>query len=524
MNYKKVVPQNTRVEHVVSHNKNNKNVVQKSHHSSISGERYRQITHVMSPPPSEKALHNGSQIKFYLESNTCRIIKSCKLRFKIALSLDLNGNTSTYPQTYNWFDRIEFYIRDTGVEIQRIYSDVLGLFVNSSDEKDESKLNYFVNQSSNYGTITNNVISKRKNYPSEQYFYLPLDASFFSGMDIDLTSISSDIEIRLHPRVLSINQNDALKEVALIIDEIYLDRVSNASHINFVNKHVISHTYLDIQQYHEKKVMSPSSKYTFDLDMFDKKSAGLLVCIKPDNSRDNYCYDLGTGTMDIIDVNGSSLLGGGRAMVYDNYLDNIPWMNNYLKKTKNLLIPFTNPIKALHGILHGYFQFDQSKMKLEITTPSLQLGVTRINFQIRAVLDGTVIGYVFKYKNKRSRLLGFNASNIQIQSNFNELMNEFGYNSTAVTGQFDTNTLVNIDLQTLTNQNIVASDFNGDVPELVIFTNNPNDWQPYSYFANINSSETHWPQQNVNVDIYIYSLQLKIIEQSDGRLNVLDLV
>ena len=214
MNYKKLVPQNTRVDHVVSHTKNNKNVVQKAHHSSISAERYRNITHaIMSPAPSDKSLrsiHNGSQIKFYLEANTCRIIKSCKLRFKILLSL-VGGLTSNYPPTYNWFDRIEFYIRDSGVEIGRIYSDVLSMFVNSGDEKEETKLNYFVNQSKDYAPLTNNNISKRKNIPLEQYFYLPLDASFFTGMDIDLTSIKSDIEIRLHPRVLAINANDALK-------------------------------------------------------------------------------------------------------------------------------------------------------------------------------------------------------------------------------------------------------------------------------------------------------------------------
>jgi hypothetical protein len=82
-NYKKIVPENSRTTHVSNHSKNGKQVIQKSYHSEISAERNRQITHIMSPAPNDKSLSTGSQIKFYVEANTCRIVKRARLRFQI---------------------------------------------------------------------------------------------------------------------------------------------------------------------------------------------------------------------------------------------------------------------------------------------------------------------------------------------------------------------------------------------------------------------------------------------------------
>jgi hypothetical protein len=118
----------------------------------------------------------------------------------------------------------------------------------------------------------------------------------------------------------------------------------------------------------------------------------------------------------------SSILGGGKSIVYDHYVDqNIPWAydRDYFKKTKQLLISFTNPKKILNGILHGYHQFDQSKMKLEIVTPPAQVVDTYIDYYIRAVFDPSVAFFRFKYKNKRSPTIPHAATVDQIRAAWN---------------------------------------------------------------------------------------------------------
>lgn len=517
--YKIVVPENSRTTHVSNHSKNGKPVVQKDYQSKISGERNRQITHVMTPSPNDKSLSTGSQIKFFIEANTCRIIKRAKLRFLIGLAL-VAGDISNYQPVGYWFDRIEFYIRDTGVEIGRIYSDVIHMLVNQVEKIEETRLNYHYNQSDCYGTKTN-PSSKRHGSPTDQYFYLPLH-SFFDNMDLDLSTINTDIEIRMHPRVQTLNAGDTLKEVAIVIDEVYPDPVSNRAHLSFLNNNIVSHTYLDTQHYVEQKSMVGSTKYTFDLDMFDKKSAGLLVCIKPQNSTSSECINLGQGTFVITDVNGASLLGGGRAIVYDHYQDNnIPWQNDYFKKTNQLLIPFTHPIKAINGVMHGYHQFDQSKMKLEITTPAAQAAATSIAYNVRAVFDASVIGFGFRYKNKTSIVLGFNANAAQIQANWNSLMNEFGYNCTAVANDFTAATAIGFTVTTLAGQNVVAEEI-GELPEMYIQTNNAAPWQPYRQLLNASVSGAQWFTGSTACDVHIYSLHHKIVEQDRGMLQVFD--
>lgn len=518
--YKKIVPENSRITHVSNHSKNGKQIIQKSYHSEISGERNRQITHIMSPAPNDKSLSTGSQIKFYVEANTCRIVKRAKLRFQIGLSV-VAGQISDYPPCAYWFDRIEFYIRDTGVEIGRLYSDVLHMI--SNQYEDDKKFNYHYNQSNSYNTLTN-YDSKRQSSPVDQYFYLPLDSSFMTGMDLDLSTITTDIEIRLHPKKLTLNPNDSLKEIALIIDEVYPDAVSHNSHMRLIKNHVISHTYLDTQHYQELKTLAASTKYTFDLDMFHKKAGAILVCIRPQNYNGVECLDLGDGKIDIVDVNGSSILGGGRSIVYDHYIDqNIAWANDYFKKTKQLLISFTNPKKILNGVLHGYHQFDQSKMKLEITTPPAQTVDTYIDYHIRAVFDPSVLVFRFTYKNKRSPNIPHAATVDQIRASWNSLMNEFGFQCTGVSNTFTNITNPQFIIKTMTGQNITKNDFD-EIPSLEIFSTNTNSWQPYQLITNQVSSTAQWSSVPVPCEINIYSLQLKIIEQNGSNLSVFDLV
>ena len=83
--------------------------------------------------------------------------------------------------------------------------------------------------------------------------------------------------------------------------------------------------------------------------------------------------DLCDGTWDVVGVSGESLYGNGRPVVNDFFRDfhitrNVG--NDYFSKTKQVLIPFGQPLKALQGVTHGYHTFDGSKKKLQINTPS----------------------------------------------------------------------------------------------------------------------------------------------------------
>ena len=171
----------------------------------------------------------------------------------------------------------------------------------------------------------------------------------------------------------------------------------------------------------------------------------------------------------------------------------------------------------------GYHQFDQSKMKLEINTPSAQILDTFIQYVIRAVFDASVLTFRFKYKNKRSTGLGFNATTVQIQNEWNSLMNEFGYQCTALTPSFDANAVVNITVKTMAGQNVTKESFD-ELPELEIQSTNVNGWHPFVTLNNANSGTAQWLSAPVPCEISIYSLQLKIIEQDASKLSIYDIV
>src|SRR3569832_1877749 len=66
-----------------------------------------------------------SQLKYFLERDTLRILKNFVLRFQIQMTV---ANGVLVPTPY-WFDSIEIYIRRIGEEIAQYYNDNLMLFL-----------------------------------------------------------------------------------------------------------------------------------------------------------------------------------------------------------------------------------------------------------------------------------------------------------------------------------------------------------------------------------------------------------
>ena len=525
MSYKNKQSIHQLVDNVSISERNGKKIIQKGYQSLITAQKNRSITSVFTPAPNTKALTTGSQIKLYLEAKTCRIMKSASLRFSIATA----NSGSKYPPVSYWFSKIEFFHRNSGVGIQTVYDDVMHLLVNQKDESDRNELNEFYYQNENYSQIHYN----QKTNNTENYFYLPLNNIFFENMLLDLYTVNTDIEIRLHCRSSILNANDDLKEVAIVIDEIYPDQLSQKHHIDNLNNHIMSHTFLDTQHYVENRTMAAGSTYYFDLDQFDKKANALLVALKPNGSNLPDSYDLGKGTFDIVGVNGESLLGGGREIVVDHHMKAIKkqWGNDYFHKTKQLLIPFNNIKKAINGSMAGYFQFDQSKMKLKITTPQQESGATPAvghgewTLMLNQVLDATCMCDL-NYRGRRAQL-AYNASQADIITAFNSIMQDYGVQAIAGgAGTFSTGVLMHIKVTQVGNgQKLKKSDAHKFSPELKIHSTSTTKIFSVKHMGLINfwNDTVHWPTTPQNIDCHIYMLHNKVIEQQGQQLSVLDM-
>ena len=525
MSYKNKQSIHQLVDNVSISERNGKKIIQKGYQSVLTAQKNRSTTSVFTPAPNTKALHTGSQIKLYLEAKTCRIMKTASLRFSIATA---NGGAKYPPMAY-WFSKIELYHRSGGVGIQTIYDDVMHLLVNQRGEGDRNELNNSYYQNESYSQINYN----QKTNNTENHFHLPMNNFFFENMLLDLYTVNTDIEIRLHCRPGILNANDDLKEVAIVIDEIFPDQLSQKHHIENLNNHIMSHTFLDTQHYVENRTMAAGSTYYFDLDQFDKKANALLVALKPNGSNLPDSYDLGKGTFDIVGVNGESLLGAGREIVVDHHMDSIKkqWGNDYFNKTKQLLIPFNNIKKAINGSMAGYFQFDQSKMKLKITTPQQETGTAsqvnhgEWNVMLNQVLDNTCMCHL--YFRGRRVIVPYNASQADIITAFNSIMQDYGVQAIAGgTGTFSTATIINIKVTQVANgQKLKKSEAHKYSPELRVHSTSTTKIFSVSNLGLLNfwNDTVHWPTTPQNIDCHIYMLHNKVIEQQGQQLSVLDM-
>jgi hypothetical protein len=368
-------------------------VAMKAHQAVSHKHKQRHVTDVMSPAPNANSLNNASQIKYFLEKDTCREIQTIILRFQIRMD---TADGTMVPVPY-WFNRLEIFDRRKGLEIARYYADTLMLYQSSVTQEQSDSWAPLVN----YNPVTYQTdggATLQQGVGTTKYYYLPLVANVLEGFGLDLTSIDGDIEIRLHPANEgplnggnSPGADPQLLEVAGIFSEHAPDVVSRNATRQFMSNHVRSHNYLDTQQYIiPSRAMSPSTKYEFDLDQFDHCSAALVLHIMgnapPTNNLNGTAGNfarLNDGTIDILGVSGESLYGKGRAVRAD-YLKDIVvqqhWGSNFIRNNGVYVIPFSDIGKALHGIIDGDMVFDGSKMRLEITTPA---GWANTTYEIR---------------------------------------------------------------------------------------------------------------------------------------------
>ena len=257
--------------------KEGKLVAVKSYQATRYHHHKQVVTDVMSPAPNGLALTNGSQIKYFLEADAVRPIKSVTLRFHIRMD---TADDELAPVPY-WFDLIEIYDRHTGQQFSVAYNDTLFAFMNVIHQDQLEQWQDLANYDAQGFTRSRKV----QKTGDTRYYYLPLVASMFEGMHLDMTSISTDIEIRLHPisggPTINGVGTPVLLEVAGLYEVEMTDEINQRAHKSFLNSHVPIHYYLDTQQYVETGVtMNASTKYEFDLDQFNHLSAALLVVIR----------------------------------------------------------------------------------------------------------------------------------------------------------------------------------------------------------------------------------------------------
>ncbi len=359
-----------------------KPVAIKAHQAARHHHMHRVVTDVARPTPNANSFNNGAQIKYFLEKDTLRTMTSVVLRFQIRMD-DFDG--TVVPTPY-WFDRIEIHIRRNGEEVARYYNDILMMMLTSvSQEQSDNWAQLCGYDADTY--LTSGVAQVAG---STKYYYLPMPAAVFEDMNLDFSTIDSDLEIRLHPNdsgilhsLVSVGANPQLVELAGVFTEEKPDSVSDNAHRMFLNKHVPVHHYLDSQLYTIiGQTMNPNNNYEFDLDQFDHHSACLVLAIRPtgysnnDNTSQAF-QSLGDGTIDMLGVSGESLYGAGRP-IQAEYLKDIVVSSQsnttYFSKVNKYVLSFGDLQMAFHGQINGVNKFDGSKGRLSVTTPSTWVG------------------------------------------------------------------------------------------------------------------------------------------------------
>lgn len=478
------------------------------------------ITDVMSPSPNELALTNGTQIKYFLKSDAVRTIDSTSLRLRIRMD---GGDGVLAPVPY-WFDRIEIYERHSGVLLFRAYGDALFLLLNIVEQ------NHIEQWASltNYDPNTYNKSLKTHSDGETRDYYLPLVASMFEGMHLDMGTITSDLEFRLHPAsggpLISGAGTPKLLEVAGVYEIDHEDDSSQHAHASFLKGHVPIHYYLDIQQYVEVgRIMNNSTRYEFDLDQFNHLSAGLVAVIRRtgaanvDNGNQKY-IDLYDGSLDVTNSTGKSIYGGGREVPAD-YLRNIiapKYVNSqYFGQVAMYPIIFGDLNKALAGSVHGSHKFNGDKQRLVINTPpSAGVAANVVITQSAAADAGTA---TISYKGS------------QVQVDFNAPANSIGVGVTRMQS-FEREGLVATAVEDFSNANnvvITITKASGQPVYLespiTVSSNLTNAGSPVGLASVWTPGSNGWVS-GVSYDVTIYSLYFRSVHQENGRLETNELV
>lgn len=494
--------------------RHNKHVAMKAHQAHIYHHTRQLVTDVMTPSPNVNSLVNGNQIKYFLEEDTLKNVESVVLRFKIKMT---GADDELAPVPY-WFDRVEIYDRKSGEEIGRLYSDALYTLLNLIEQEHINNWKDLINYDSKTYTESRKVHAVN----NEEYYYLPLVASVFEGMHLDMTSIKGDIEFRLHPRNPVINGTGTpeLLEVAGLYETDMTDSQSDHAYRQFLKAHVPVHQYLDSQQYIETGiVMNASTKYEFNLDQFNHASACLLAVIRPanvsniNNNYQNY-VDLYNGSIDLVSTTGESIYGKGRA-IPANYLRKIiapQYVESEMFEHAAIYpLIFGDLQKAAVGSIEGYFRFNGEKNRIAITTPANGTNAS-LTLAQSAVADGGSIAFFYKGDHTN---VAYNATTAQIEQAINALssVRKERLVCSAVDDFADANDVV----LTLTKKNGQAKKLDEPIKYVSQLTN---AGSPITITPTVVSGQDGW--SNGTFDVSIYSLYFKHVNQHNGRLEVKD--
>lgn len=522
--------------------KDNKPVAIKHYQAERYSSRKCLTTDVCTPSPNELALVNGSMIKYFLENRSIQNIESVCFRFQIRMD---DADDILTPTPY-FFDRLEIYNRSTGQELTRIYADVLFQFMNILDQDHVEQWAELCN----YDSTNYKRSSKVHKQGTTRYYYLPLVASFFDGMHLDLSSFNYDLEFRFHPANGGPTTKNAgtpkLLEVACLLEEDKPTHVSSKAHRQFLTRHVTSHQYLDTQQYIETgRVMVPSTRYEFDLDQFDHVSAAIVVLIRPTNPTNQFnrfqegIVDLYDGQIDHLDVSGTSLYGDGRQVKAD-YLRKIIApkyaSSQFYGKLPYYPIMYGDLSQAYHGSIHGSYKFDGSKQRLSIETPAQGNGYTRgVTFSAAPVSGSLQLNFKIKGDSYENYIIIINANKTQaeIQADVDNLTSTYDnlYSTNlkfVVTGDskgtgpvffeavnssgqpYDLESLaINFGSNSLT-------DSEGAAVSVTTFT--------YPDGTGVKAYKAGWGSVTQAYDVYIYSLYFRDIQQNGSKIETFEVV
>eukprot|EP00808_Paulinella_micropora_P006016 g42714.t1 len=304
-----------------------------------------------------------------------------------------------------WFERIEYIDRLTGTEIARYHGDMVHLILNTLSQEAIDQIADMVNMDPKTGKVS----GRQWENNDEQYFYLPLLHTWINGMDLDLSTLRGDLEIRFYPRgsifvaaQSAVNGQSApavpctasLSEIRFITGCTQLPNGMRLGRSPLKQGKVAEQKYIDFVQYTAyAQRIKPSDRLAIDLDQFSHHSGGLFVFIRKSGDQTSYgdattyypqytydttgrlmTYDMlgDATTIDLEDVHGRSQMGEGTPIDERFFREETMGQlvrSSYLKSNGVYLIPFSNDPKAmLDGVMDGYKTFVGNCERLVINT------------------------------------------------------------------------------------------------------------------------------------------------------------
>lgn len=356
---------------------------------------------IATPAPNKTVLSGTSYFNFILENTSSGAMDDLMIRFKIKFGA---GSDHRLMPVTQWFERIEWYDRLTGTELARVYGDTLHMSLMSLSQAELNIIANFVNVDPTTGRHTHRTWKEG----DEEYFFLPMMHQWISKMNLDLSVLRGDLEIRFYPRGnihvyhtsnrLNFSTTDytapsfTLEEMRLMQSCTLLPNGLKVGHF-YPPGFVPEQRFVDWVQYVDYgRSLEPSKEFRIQLDQFSHKSGSLFVLLRRSGLQNvtgakdplETIYPLegkqlfmsealgDNATVDYEDIQGRSLLGEGTP-VDAKYLrkHTLPLLFNKAsrKNTNTLIIPFSNDLKnMIHGDMDGYRVLRGDRESIKIVT------------------------------------------------------------------------------------------------------------------------------------------------------------